>query len=152
MYCWGQLKIKLLFMIATWLSNLIRWPPNSVLLGQGLPRNQSVSTRGYFAQKCSLATKFSQKNSWGSTVSKHSCLDHQLIFVPLEAQVHQLILYCDVFQYKRGLVNLTISFHSTVCPKKKTKIWQYPFVEQNVVIFLTFVSNIRKINWSLHKI
>ena len=53
---------------------------------------------------------------------------------------------------------------STVCPRKKlskfwrhiaqkvTIIWQYPFVEQNVVVFLTCVSNISKIHWSLHKI
>ena len=52
----------------------------------------------------------------------------------------------------------------TVCPRKKlskfwrhvaqkvTRIWQYPFVEQNVVIFLICVRNMINIHWSLHKI
>ena len=55
-------------------------------------------------------------------------------------------------------------YSSTVCLRKKlskcwrhvaqkvTRIWQYQFYEQNPIVFLTCVPNIRKIHWSLHKI
>ena len=36
--------------------------------------------------------------------------------------------------------------------QKIRRIWQYPFVEQNVVVFWICVSNISKIHWSLRKI
>ena len=36
--------------------------------------------------------------------------------------------------------------------KKVRRIWQHPFVEQNLVAFLTCVPNISKIHWSLHQL
>ena len=36
--------------------------------------------------------------------------------------------------------------------QKVRRIWQYPFVEQNVLVFLTCVPNISKMHWSLYKI
>ena len=73
-------------------------------------------------------------------------------------------LYTEAFT--RNCSNYTFQkikkFYTIGCPRKKlskfwrhiaqkvTRIWQYPFVEQDVTVFLTCVPNISKIHWFLH--
>ena len=78
-----------------------------------------------------------------------------------------VVVLCD-FRYMMSnlwkRLNVNATPRNTVCPRMKLskfwrhiaqkvrKIWQYPFVEQNVVVFWTCVPNISKMYWSLHKI
>ena len=114
---------------ALWLQQKNRWCKLRMMMTFGGQRSTEVK----YSKQRFVATKLGQKNCW--------------------CKLTMMMTFAEVKGQQRSY---------TVCPRKKlskiwrhvaqqvTRIWQYPLVEQNVIVFLTFVSNFRKIHWSFH--